>query len=501
MEQRIPNDLKAVAIRFTKIYYPQWISRVDRIWHMLEKVDFESIRLETTQSHQGNALGIGGAEDPQYSDYMSVISILAYVDQKPKNKDSIDKNEIIVQITSAPEGLKISNVQQQKLTNVLGEIFFSPVKKDVEVKKEIIFTETEIVGLYKKPIGKTYPFVLVENIILKKRIHWLWGFVIFGEWACGELIHKLPRDQFFNYKSKILKDIEKKGLKIAFNRGGDELWIKDYEAVKANLKCNLFEAIDNYNTAVIELEKGNINKAIEKLKIAISPPRYSNVKYIDAYNLLIQCIFKSNYQNISESLLEKIKIFLRWYKTKLGAAVFIIKNTYVKKNIISESRIEHELKELETEFGITKKNLGAIIKKVPVTEAENNYDELISLFQSLNETYERIIEVDEFEGEIIYDIPEFKTLKDNRLISKLFKMNITKLNELMPYSTDKEGTEAYLLLNIIKKGIDTDRGYDLPSMAKHLSNKLEYEINRMRNSGKRFAKEITGYDMDKIRLE
>lgn len=502
MEQKKPIDLKEVAKRFTEKYYPQWLSRVNRIWEMFEKTDLNSLHPESIKSlyQQGNALGIVGEIEPQFKECMNVISILAYVNQNVKGKDNISEDEIRIQLTSAPEGINISAEQRQRLKITFNEIFFPTVEEVVEAKKEIIFTESELLGLYKKPSSKTYPFVLVENIILKGRIHWLWGFVIFGEWTCGGLLYKLPRDQFFNYKSKTLKDFEKCGLKIAFKRGGDELWIEDYEAAKAKIKCNLFEAIDNYSAAVIEFENGNINKAINKLESAISPPYYSNVKYFNAYHLLIECIFELNFQDISESLLEKIKTFLRWYKAKLEAVIFVIKNVYIKRNMISEFEIENELEEIENEFKVAQKSYNAIIKKVPVTDKERDYDELIELFQRLKEMYEKIIEIDALVEEEIYECTEFKELKDNRLIKRIYKKKAKRLRKLMPYSTDKEGTEDYLLLNIIKKGIDTDKGYDVPSMVKYLSNKLEYEINEMTNPGKRFDKEKTGYDMDKIRI-
>ena len=203
MVQMKPIDLKKIAQRYTEKYYPQWVSRVDRIWDMFEKTDLNLMFSESAKSgyQQGNALGIVGEIEPEFKECMNVISILAYVNQNVKGEDNIGEDEIRIQIASAPEGIRMSNAQQQRLKATLGEIFFSTAGEVVKPKRELIFTESELVGIHKKPSGKTYPFVLVENIILKERIHWLWGFVIFGEWTCGGLLDKHPRDQFFNYKS------------------------------------------------------------------------------------------------------------------------------------------------------------------------------------------------------------------------------------------------------------------------------------------------------------
>ena len=55
-----PIDLKEIAQRFTSKYYPQWISRVDRIWDMFEKIDPKSFVSESGKSQYqlGNAFGV-----------------------------------------------------------------------------------------------------------------------------------------------------------------------------------------------------------------------------------------------------------------------------------------------------------------------------------------------------------------------------------------------------------------------------------------------------------
>jgi len=479
MVQMKPIDLKEVAKRFTEKYYPQWMSRFDRIWEMFEKTDLNKIVSDPAKSQylQGNAFGIAGTAEPESKEYMSGIAIVAFTYQGAKAKDSISDDEIKKRISLVPN-LKIIPGVQRKLENVISEMLPLMVEATVESKKEIIFTESELLGLHKKPSSKTYPFVLVEIIILKGRIHWLWGFVIFGEWTCGGLLDKHPRDQFFNYKSKTIKEFEKCGLRIAFERGGDELWIEDYETAKAKIKCNLFEAIDNYNAAVIEFENGNINKAIEKLELAISPPNYSNIKYINAYNLLIKCIFELNYQNISESLLKKIKIFLRWYKIKLEAAVVVIKNVYIKRNIISNAQIAYELEKLETEFKVAKNNYDAILKKIPITKNEIGFDEFVKLIQDLNEIiYEKIT----VEGHIIdsiYATKEFENLRNNKHVRAIFDLHIDNINKLNRYEDIGE-TEKLILFNVMSAGIDFDKYSNLSSLKDYLNTKLKSVIKKM----------------------
>jgi len=130
-----PTDLKEIAERFTEKYYPQWLSRVDRIWKMLEKIDPKSLNFQfkNSQSIQGNAFGIAGETDPQFKEYMTGVAILAFTYQGVKDKNNISEDEIRKKVTIVPGSLNMPLGLQGKLENVLSEML--PLMIDSEVLK------------------------------------------------------------------------------------------------------------------------------------------------------------------------------------------------------------------------------------------------------------------------------------------------------------------------------------------------------------------------------
>ncbi len=119
-----PIVLKEVAKKYTEKHHPEWLHRVDRIWDMFEKIDFDSFISESGNHQLGNSFGIAGATDPEFQEYMKVISILAYINPRIKN-DGIGRNEIRVQLNSVPEGIKLSEKQQHKLEDFISDILAS----------------------------------------------------------------------------------------------------------------------------------------------------------------------------------------------------------------------------------------------------------------------------------------------------------------------------------------------------------------------------------------
>lgn len=137
MEQKNPVDLKNVAKRFTEIYYPQWLSRVDRIWDMFENIDLQVhfSKSPKTQRQQGNAFGITGEIEPKFRECISGIAILAFTYQDIKGKDTISEDELRKKISIVPAGLNLTSTLQNKLENVLAEILPSMVDGGVEQLK------------------------------------------------------------------------------------------------------------------------------------------------------------------------------------------------------------------------------------------------------------------------------------------------------------------------------------------------------------------------------
>lgn len=323
----------------------------------------------------------------------------------------------------------------------------------------------------------------MENIILHERLHWLWGFVFLGEWGCGEPLKYHPKAQFGNYLSKpAIKTLEDYGLHVNHRRGGDEWWI-DYETVQSKINCNLLEARDNYNEAVIEFKAGNVNKAVEKLRSAISPPNYSNVKFIEAYNLLIECIFKLGYDCVDKELLKRVEKFLWWYKRKLSDAVFTIRNVYIKNKIFCETEVEDELAQIEAELEKAEDNYKAISSEVIIHDTARGYEEVVTLIQKLREGM-ILLEEAQAGGSVssmeieekVCDYPLFQDLKNHRHVKSIIDDAVNYLRDKRPEHADKEDSVDYLLLKIVREGLNLGKNKDLGSLRKTLRKKLMKKI-------------------------
>ena len=163
MEQIKPIDLREVAKRFTEKYYPQWLSRVDRIWEMLGKIDPNSLYSESAKSQYqlGNALGIAGTVEPEFKECISGIAVFAFTCHGLKSEEGIVEADLQSHIATTSLGLKISPGLQSKLESVLIEMLPSLIGGTVGTKVEklkINFTESEIVIGDKEPLNKIYPF-------------------------------------------------------------------------------------------------------------------------------------------------------------------------------------------------------------------------------------------------------------------------------------------------------------------------------------------------------
>jgi hypothetical protein len=133
-----PIDLKKIAQRFTSKYYPQWVSRVDRIWNMFEKIDLNQILSESTTSQYqlGNAFGITGTTEPEFNECISGIAILAFTYKNVKDEDDVSEKDIKKQISIVPVSPKITTDIRQKLEDVLGEMLSSNIEGVIEEKND-----------------------------------------------------------------------------------------------------------------------------------------------------------------------------------------------------------------------------------------------------------------------------------------------------------------------------------------------------------------------------
>ena len=242
---------------------------------------------------------------------------------------------------------------------------------------------------------------------------------------------------------------------------------------------------------------------------AINPKYYPTIKYIDAYNLLINCIFRKNYINISSEILNRVNKFLRWYTTRLKQAIFIIQNLYINHEIIIADEIADEFDKLNQEEKIAERNYQAIKNKAPVAEDIDEYDKLVNIILKLKEMIsnqllvkaeigsilsveEKIYDLDS----LLYETTDFKKFKEITSI----KVIINECEKILPKMYNKEAIIDLILINTLKQNIDFDRYNKFVTLSSYLKKKMLKEAIFIRQGGKA-SKEITNLDLDKLKFK
>lgn len=369
--------------------------------------------------------------------------------------------------------------------------------KEIPIDKlrEVNFTGNEVRTSGEKPLSKQYPWEIIEQLILQGKIHWLWGFVFLTGWTSGEMLERLPKDQFANYISKEIKRIRGWGFDIHHKRGADE-WRIDYRVSETKVRCNLLESRMHYQAAIRNF-RDDVKQAIKDLELAISPLYYPHVNFIDAYNLLAECIFKINFVGISDNLLTRIEYFYRWYVRRLDEALFIIHKKYLKNGIFSEKEAGDDLNGIEFALKDAKKKLEAIQNKVAISPKEKEFEDLANLIYSLRKAIEEVSDESRM-GDIVFETDEFIAFKNNRYIKEAFKMSSRFIDEMNVEIYDKESEVDFMLLNIVKYGIDFTKNNSASLIRNSIYQKLKENIIALAKAG-RPLREKLGYELDKIK--
>lgn len=470
-----PTDIKEMAREFIAKNSPDFLEDVNDMWELLEEADIDNnsslLRIE-------GGLSFGDEADPEVQEVMRIMAIFSLTFQQSQDFEELSKSGLLSRIKKNCSLMKIDAKLEERIINTVVAICSSGGWLQ-KVKSEVTFTETEVIFPDGEIFTEEYPLILFENLILQKRIHWLWGFVFFSSWTNGgDVLKSHPKFQFGNYFSKKKKQFEKFGLDFIHKRGSDE-WSIDFESTKSNVRCNLLDAREHYEEASKEFGNGNFRGAVEKLELAVSPSGYERPMFIDAYNLLVECIFRLNYEGISEKLYNKVLRFLTWYNRRLNETISFIEGVYIRNEIIDAFDIEEELKSIKAEQKKAENNYKAIEKKACISESDKDYFELAGLFENLHKIIQKILAIDKSMLKHVYNAPEFNRLKDNMHVKEVFNNSIRSLKTLKPFLHDKEGTEEFLLFNLVQHNINFKKCDSLVALKKHLQVLLESEIHQM----------------------
>lgn len=259
-------------------------------------------------------------------------------------------------------------------------------------KNEIIFTESEVQISGQKSQNKDYSWILVENIILKEKLHWLWCFVILSKFET-----KNPKWQFKNYLSKKQTILKRNGIKISvLKRAEDDYAI--LEKIEDGVELNIQDKKESYNQAKIFFNENRIDDAIKELS-KITTPKYKCYSFTGVYMKLIEWIRMDDFKNISIDLITICSDFLAWYSKRLRVGIsqieFYKKRLSKNKNKFDELT-EEEFQKIKDELNKVEENLRALLQKVPLSKEEEDYEVLVRF---LIDTQEKLMYIQEKEDE------------------------------------------------------------------------------------------------------
>lgn len=151
-----PTNLKEIAKKFASIYYPQWLSRVDRIWTMFHETGLNNVvppASITSQYQLTDGLALAGETEPKFKEFITGIAIFAFTYQGLRKEQNVSDVDLQERISTTCISHKLAPDLKAKLEGILSDILPSMVEEAVQDEKE---TKLEYRVWYKdsEPTGK-----------------------------------------------------------------------------------------------------------------------------------------------------------------------------------------------------------------------------------------------------------------------------------------------------------------------------------------------------------
>ncbi len=302
------------------------------------------------------------------------------------------------------ESMKVQSHVIQKTLDKIPEVFIEGLKetiRDIGVPKaakiqEIVFLPEMVMANNQPVLKKSACRYFLENLVLKERIHYLEGFVIFRERGVRFNPHDYlndPLQRFKNCRADLVFEISNKLGKEEFEKSWPILipnetedgYFKYKRNEKKPFNTNIDEAKRIYVEANVSFEKCQYNDAVGKL---YGPDgviaKYSN--YLDANKLLAKCYINIGLQNIEGEKIREVVRFLErrhsWYKDAISFMSEYL-NRDAKTLVGNENRIFARVKEQRDEIG----DILAKLKQVPIPETED--DRKWQMFDEIQDIIEK----------------------------------------------------------------------------------------------------------------
>lgn len=236
-------------------------------------------------------------------------------------------------ISRTPWPLEMMELLKQIRLEVIGvqRQLIDPSKPETKQIK-ITFTATEITvdvegkeHKERKSLKRRELLRLAEYIVFKKRVHWIWAYVIIDKFNPSK-----PTGQFATNVSTAKGILEPHGICIARSTKGADCF-GEFNGVEDTVVSKINDVRDIYKKACSEQAKGDIQEAIRIIS-QITGEGYNWYTFTDAYMKLAEWIREENFKGkkITSELKECCKEFLRWYRGKLDRGLERI-DAYIKK--------------------------------------------------------------------------------------------------------------------------------------------------------------------------
>jgi hypothetical protein len=315
---------------------------------------------------------------------LDMTSQLSLIDKYGEKKKEVIKPETPTAASLGREDVETILQSVKDVKEELSRIGLAVEKDKARIKKEgrkveIKFSDSEVRVSGRNPLSKNNPLILAEYIILKQKVHWIWAFVILPEFET-----KKPKWQFRNYISKEKALLRQHGIKIVALKKAEDDYAK-FEGIENGIISNIEDIKTSYNKAIAIFNKGKTKEAISELtKITVSDYRWYS--FTEAYLRLIELMRVINFDGIPDKLIMQCRDFLVWYRKRLQIGIGRIefyKSQLLKSKNKLDKLADDEFQQIKEELKVVEENLEALIKKIPLSKEELDYETLVGFLIDL----------------------------------------------------------------------------------------------------------------------
>jgi hypothetical protein len=127
-------DFKEAARMFVSKHYPQFLSKTDRFWEMLNEIDFAKKFSEVSYPfHSGQGFGFAGEVDPELKNMVSAIAVIVIIQQNMDEKVSESKLKNTLETTCL--NLEITPHLKTKIEEAIYDVLASASNEVILAEK------------------------------------------------------------------------------------------------------------------------------------------------------------------------------------------------------------------------------------------------------------------------------------------------------------------------------------------------------------------------------